>query len=59
MNGFQVNRLTHTRDDACGIKSYYSQSVGPGKYLTTNGSAASWATITTDPLPQIMMMMGA
>lgn len=36
MNGFQVNRLTHTRDDACGIKSYYSQSVGPGKYLTTN-----------------------
>ncbi len=31
-----INRLTHTRDDACGIASYYSQSVGPGKYATTN-----------------------
>lgn len=36
-----------------------SQSGNTGKYLTTNGSAASWAAITTDPLPQIMMMMGA
>jgi hypothetical protein len=31
-----INRLTHTRDDACGIASYYSQSVGVGKYYTTN-----------------------
>jgi hypothetical protein len=31
-----INRLTHTRDDACGIASYYSQSVGPGKYNTMN-----------------------
>ena len=31
-----INRLTHTRDDACGITSYYSQSVGPGKYNLTN-----------------------
>ena len=31
-----INRLTHTRDDACGIASYYSQSVGPGQYNTTN-----------------------
>ncbi len=36
-----------------------SQSGASGKYLTSNGTAASWATITTDPLPQIMMMMGA
>jgi hypothetical protein len=36
-----------------------SQTGNSGKYLTTNGTAASWATITTDPLPQIMMMMGA
>ena len=32
----QVNRLTHTRDDACGIDQYYSQSVGPGRYAVTN-----------------------
>jgi hypothetical protein len=31
-----VNRLTHTRDDACGIDQYYSQSVGPGRYAVTN-----------------------
>jgi len=31
-----INRLTHTRDDATGIASYYSQSVGPGQYATTN-----------------------
>jgi hypothetical protein len=31
-----INRLTHTRDDACGIASYYSQSVGPGRYNVTN-----------------------
>jgi hypothetical protein len=31
-----INRLTHTRDDACGIESYYGQSVGPGRYAVTN-----------------------
>ena len=31
-----INRLTHTRDDACGIASYYSKSVGPGRYSVTN-----------------------
>lgn len=36
MNSMQINRMTHPRDDACGIQSYYSQSVGPGRYLTTN-----------------------
>ena len=30
-----INRLTKTRDDLCGIQQYYSQSVGPGKYTTT------------------------
>jgi hypothetical protein len=32
----QVNRLTHTRDDSCGIEQYFRQSVGPGAYTTTN-----------------------
>jgi hypothetical protein len=36
MDRMQINRLTHTRDDLCGIDSYYKQSVGPGAYYTTN-----------------------
>jgi hypothetical protein len=31
-----INRLTKTRDDLCGIQQYYAQSLGPGKYTTTN-----------------------
>ena len=35
-NSFNLNRLTHTRDDTCGLESFYAQSVGPGNYQTTN-----------------------
>ncbi len=31
-----INRLTHTRDDLCGIESYFKQSAGPGNYQVTN-----------------------
>jgi len=31
-----INRMTHARDDTCGLQSYYAQSVGPGRYQTTN-----------------------
>jgi hypothetical protein len=31
-----INRMTHARDDMCGIQSYYAQSIGPGRYITTN-----------------------
>jgi len=36
-----------------------SQSGNDGKYLTTNGSTASWSAIVTDPVPQIFLLMGA
>jgi hypothetical protein len=36
-----------------------TQTGNTGKYLTTNGSAASWADIITDPTSDIFMMMGA
>jgi hypothetical protein len=36
-----------------------SQSGQAGKYLTTDGTSASWSTITTDPTPQVFLMMGA
>jgi len=32
----EINRLTHTKDDTCGIEQYFTQSVGPGNYTTTN-----------------------
>jgi hypothetical protein len=32
----QINRLTHGKDDMCAIESFYAQSVGPGRYNTTN-----------------------
>jgi hypothetical protein len=32
----ELNRLTKTRDDLCGIQQYYTQSLGPGKYTTMN-----------------------
>jgi hypothetical protein len=41
------------------ISSLPSQSGNNGKYLTTNGSTASWATITTDPTPTVFLLMGA
>jgi hypothetical protein len=41
------------------ISSLPPQAGNGGKYLTTNGSAASWATITTDPTPTVFMLMGA
>jgi hypothetical protein len=36
-----------------------SQSGNSGKYLTTNGTASSWAAVITDPTPSIFMLMGA
>lgn len=35
------------------------QTGNNGKYLTTDGSTASWAAITTDPLPSVFLLMGA
>ncbi len=36
-----------------------SQTGNSGKYLTTNGTTASWAVIVTDPTPSVFMLMGA
>ena len=35
-----------------------TQTDNSGKYLTTNGTAASWATIATDPTPTVFMLGG-
>ena len=36
-----------------------SQGGNTGKYLTTDGSSASWGAITTDPTPTVFLLMGA
>jgi hypothetical protein len=36
-----------------------SQTGNTGKYLTTNGSTASWGAVTTDPTPTAFLLMGA
>jgi hypothetical protein len=35
-----------------------TQTGNSGKYLTTDGSAASWGAITTDPTPTVFMLGG-
>lgn len=56
--------LTADSAQALGVKwstldALPSQTGNGGKYLTTNGSTASWATITTDPTPTVFLLMGA
>jgi hypothetical protein len=41
------------------INALPTQTGNSGKYLTTDGTSASWATVTTDPTADIFMMMGA
>jgi len=42
--------------------AYYAglpaQSTNAGKYLTTDGTTPSWAAITTDPTPTVLMLGG-
>jgi hypothetical protein len=41
------------------ISSLPSQTSNSGKFLTTNGTDASWSVIVTDPTPSVFMLMGA
>ena len=59
-NGYAltVNSATATGLAWAAIDALPSQTGNAGKYLTTDGSAASWATITTDPTPTAFMLGG-
>jgi len=53
--------LTADSSTATGLKwaaGLPSQTGNSGKYLTTDGSAASWGAITTDPTPTVFMLGG-
>ena len=41
------------------IDALPAQTGNSGKYLTTDGTDASWDTLVTDPNPQIFLLMGA
>lgn len=58
--------LTADSAESLGVKwasAYPNQTGNSGKYLTTNGTSTSWATITIptvdDPYPTTFMLMGA
>jgi hypothetical protein len=36
-----------------------SQTSNSGKFLTTDGTTSSWATVVTDPTPTAFLLMGA
>jgi len=57
----KANSSTATGLEWSAISQYSlpSQTGNGGKFLTTDGSAESWATVTTDPTADIFMMMGA
>jgi hypothetical protein len=55
----QANSGTSTGLQWATVDALPSQTSNAGKYLTTDGTSASWATVTTDPTADIFMMMGA
>jgi hypothetical protein len=55
----QADSSTATGLKWSAVDALPSQSGNTGKYLTTNGSTASWETITTDPTPTVFLLMGA
>jgi hypothetical protein len=54
----QADSSTATGLKWASVDALPSQTGNSGKYLTTNGSAASWGAITTDPTPTVFMLGG-
>jgi hypothetical protein len=59
-NGYAltVNSATTTGLAWAAIDALPSQTGNAGEYLTTDGTTASWAAITTDPTPTVFMLGG-
>ena len=53
-----INGSSVSLGGSVSITGLPSQTGNDGKYLTTDGSSASWATITTDPTPTVFLLGG-
>jgi hypothetical protein len=58
-NGYVLTANSGTATGLSWAEGLPTQTSNAGKYLTTDGTSASWGTVTTDPTADIFMMMGA
>ena len=57
-NTTQVATTAYVQTELANVDALPDQSGNSGKYLTTDGTNASWASITTDPTPSIFFLGG-
>lgn len=57
-NTTQLATTAYVQTELGSVDALPSQTGNSGKYLTTDGSTASWAEITTDPTPAIFFLGG-
>lgn len=57
-NTTQLATTAYVQTELANVDALPSQTGNSGKYLTTDGSTASWAEITTDPTPAIFFLGG-
>jgi hypothetical protein len=57
-NGYVLTADSTTATGLSWAAGLPSQTSNSGKYLTTNGTSASWGAITTDPTPTVFMLGG-
>lgn len=57
-NTTQVATTAYVQTELANVDALPDQSGNGGKYLTTDGTDASWASITTDPTPSIFFLGG-
>jgi hypothetical protein len=59
ITGGTLSGNTHTNATLTGTLTANSSSGTSGQFLQSTGSGVQWGSVTTDPNPQIMMLMGA
>jgi len=59
ISGGTLSGNTHTNATLTGTLTANSSSGTSGQFLQSTGSGVQWGSVTTDPNPQIMMLMGA
>lgn len=57
-NSITINGTAVALGGSTTISGLPDQATHGGQYLTTNGSTASWASVTTDPTPTVFLLGG-